>query len=166
MSKLGNTDNLSSNQENVVLSGVKDQWPLVCHVAEWRRVAVITHRTPADGANIHNQGWIFCPEIIYFSAYSKTVFLLLTIIKVLNESLFHSKSLGIVFFLVNVLLIVPTRSPITQGSICSPSLHSALLSAGAPLVLVLGAGHSRVSVLLCCIPHQRTQELETNFREV
>ena len=28
MSKLGTTDNLSSNQENVVLSGVKDQWPL------------------------------------------------------------------------------------------------------------------------------------------
>ena len=38
------------------MSGVKDQWAGVCHVAEWRRVAVITHRTPADVANIHNQG--------------------------------------------------------------------------------------------------------------
>ena len=61
MSKLGNTDNLSSNQENVVLSGVKDQWPLV-----WPRGGV----EAGSGDHSSGSGWrreYSQPEIIYFS---------------------------------------------------------------------------------------------------
>ena len=123
MSKLGTTDNLSSNQENVVLSGVKDQWPLV-----WPRGGV----EAGSGDHSSGSGWrreysqpgmdILSRNHLLFSHCKPSFFLRPQIKDLKLKPHFHSKSPCIIFFLRKT----------DHSWFCSPSLHSALLSASAP----------------------------------
>ena len=101
MSKLGTTDNLSSNQENVVLSGVKDQWPLV-----WPRGGVEAgsgdHSSGSGWRREYSQpGMEITSRNHLFLSHCKPSFFFWPQIKVFLklQPHFHSKSPCIVFFL-------------------------------------------------------------------